>query len=131
MHEMALMRNVVDMVLQECERDKDITKVVAVRLTIGEMRDVIDEYVPSMFRFLARDTIAEDAQVSINHIPMRVRCLGCGDIFHIDMRDQSTWSCPRCGAYQNYRLFSGNEFRIDKIEVERSPVPAEKLPEAV
>ncbi len=131
MHEMALMRNVVDMVLEECKHSDDIIRVVSVHLTIGEMRDVIDEYVPSMFRFLARGTIAEDAEVSIEHVPMRVRCLGCGEIFRIDPHDQGTWTCPRCDAFQNYRLFSGDEFRIDLIEVERRAAPVEKLARVV
>lgn len=128
---MALMRNVVDMVLNECE-GKDITAVKAVYLTIGEMRDVIDEYVPSLFAYLARGTVAENAQVVIRHTPTLMRCLGpdgehpCGNIFHIDTRNPKTWECPRCHAYQKYRLFSGDEFRIDKIEIEGTGRPIER-----
>ena len=122
MHEMALMRNVVDMVLATCE-GKDVGSVRKVYLTIGEMRDVIDEYVPSLFQYLARGTVAENAEVMIEHVPMMVRCQGpddahpCGEIFHIDTHDPKTWECPRCHAYQRYRLFCGDEFRISKIEV--------------
>ena len=122
MHEMALMRDVVDIVLKECE-GKGVRSVKAVYLTIGEMRDVIDEYVPSLFEYLARGTIAEHAKVVIRHTPTLVRCEGidarhpCGNIFPIDVHDSKTWECPRCHAYQRYSLFSGGEFRIDRIEV--------------
>ena len=135
MHEMALMRNVVDMVLATCE-GKDVGSVRKVYLTIGEMRDVIDEYVPSLFQYLARGTVAENAEVVIEHVPMMVRCQGpddarpCGEIFHIDTHDPKTWECPRCHAYQRYRLFCGDEFRISKIEV-ASPVAAAPEQEAV
>jgi hydrogenase nickel incorporation protein HypA/HybF len=119
MHEMSLVRKVVDIVLSECE-GKEVAAVRAVHLTIGEATDVIEEYVEDLFRFLARGTVAEKAEVFIARTPLTVRCLNCGDIFPIDTRDKETWGCPRCTAYQNYRLFSGREFRVDRIDVERS-----------
>lgn len=117
MHEMSMVRIAVQAVLDECA-GKGVTKVKAVNFTIGEMRDVIEEYVPDLFRYLARGTIAADARVAIKRIPMRVRCRDCGEIFAIDSRDESTWTCPRCGAHKHYSLFSGAEFCIDSIEVE-------------
>lgn len=124
MHEMSLMRNVVDAVLSECA-GAEVGAVRSVHLTIGELRDVIDQYVPGLFRYLARGTVAEHAEIVIEHTPVTVRCNACGDIFPIDVRDGQTWACPRCHERQNYRLFSGNEFRIDRIEVERASKPAQ------
>ena len=121
MHEMSMVRLVVEAVLEECE-GKDVTRVKAVNLRIGEMRDVIEAYVPDLFRFLARGTIAEEAEVRIERVPMRVRCRSCGEIWHLNSRDESTWTCPRCGKYKHYSLFSGGEFIIDSIEVD-SPAP--------
>lgn len=116
MHEMSLVRSVVEVVLDEC-KDTDVTSVVRVNLSIGQMRDVVEQYVPELFRYLARGTIAQDAEVTVNRVPLTVRCRDCGDIFPIDVWDDSTWSCPRCGARQRYTIFSGNEFQIDSIEV--------------
>lgn len=117
MHEMSMVRVVVEAVLEECE-GKDVKRVKAINLRIGEMRDVIEAYVPDLFRFLARGTIAEEAEVRIERIPMRVRCRECGEIWRLNSRDESTWTCPRCGTYKHYTLFSGSEFIIDSIEVE-------------
>lgn len=118
MHEMALVRTIVDMVSEECS-GRDVASVRAVHLTIGELHDVVEELIPAMFRHLAKGTVAESAQVVIRHVPMTVRCNACGDIFAIDERRPETWECPRCHARRNYRLFSGDEFRIDRLEVER------------
>lgn len=118
MHEMALLRNVVDIVVDECA-GKDVAAVRTVYLTVGELRDVVEDIVPGLFKWLARDTVAADADVFIRRVPAMVRCNKCGDIFKIDVHDPKTWECPRCHAYQDYRLFSGNEFRIERIEVER------------
>ena len=116
MHEMALVHEVVNVVLAECE-GKGVHEVRRVNLAVGETRDVIDAYVPGLFRYIAKDTIAENAEVTIRRIPFTVRCTECGDIFHVDVRDPSTWECPRCHARQKYRMFTGGEFCIESIEV--------------
>ena len=116
MHEMSLVRQVVRVVLQECE-GKGVTRVVRVNLAVGELRDVVDEYVPDLFAHLSRGTVCEGAQVSIRRIPLTVRCAECGDIFPISAADPASWACPRCGAYQRYKIFSGDEFAIEAIEV--------------
>ncbi len=117
MHEMALVRNIVDAVVDSCI-GQNVEKVHTVHLTIGEMSDVVEAYIPGLFRFLARGTVAEKADVVIHRSPLMVCCIECGEIFRIDMHDNTTWECPHCHARQKYRLFSGNELRIDSIEVQ-------------
>ena len=117
MHEMSMVRVAVQAVLEECA-GKGVTKVRAVDFSIGEMRDVVEAYVPDLFRYLARGTVAANAEVRIKRIPVRVRCRECGEIFPIDAQDEKARTCPRCGSKQNYSLFSGIEFRIDSIEVD-------------
>ena len=116
MHEMSLVRPMVDAVLEACE-GRGVVAVRSVRVSIGEMMDVVEGYVSDLFRFLARGTVAEGAEVVIERVPARVRCNACGDIFPIDARNRATCACPRCGE-RSYRLFTGREFRIDAIEVE-------------
>lgn len=116
MHEMSMVRVAVRAVLEECE-GKDVGRVTAVNFSIGEMRDVVEAYVPDLFRYLARGTIAAEAEVTVRRVPLNVRCHECGDIFPIDVRDPDTWSCPRCGAYKKYRVFSGDELYIESIKV--------------
>ncbi|MEF9876650.1 MAG: hydrogenase maturation nickel metallochaperone HypA [Gordonibacter sp.] len=126
MHEMSLVRKVVDVVLSECE-GKNIARVRTVHLSIGELSDVVEEYVQSLFQFLARDTIAENAEVAITRIPVNVRCNQCCNIFPIEIRNEDTWECPRCHAVHDYRLFSGREFRVDNIDVEAAVSSAEAV----
>ena len=121
MHEMSLMRSILDMVLKECERIP-VKSVKAIHLSIGEASDVVEHKIPSFFRFLARGTIAEEAEVIIKRIPVTVHCLQCSNIFPVNTRDESTWTCPRCGAFQKYRLFSGREFRLDSMDVEMEDI---------
>lgn len=117
MHEMSLIRPVVDLVLAECD-GKDVGSVRAVHLSIGELRDVIEDYMEGLFRHLSRGTVAENASLVITRIPTVVICDECGTPFKLDVHDPKSWECPHCHAYQRYHLYSGNEFRVDRIEVE-------------
>ena len=116
MHEMALMRNVVDTVLDYAEQVQ-ATEVKTVYLTIGFNRDVVEAYMDSMFAFLARGTIAEHASLIVRRTPYTVKCNQCGRVFHINVYDSTTWVCPQCQAERDYKLHSGMEFVINNIEV--------------
>ena len=116
MHEMSLMKEVLKLVLSECE-GVPVKSVDTISLTVGEQRDVVEKYMESYFRFLARGTVAENATFKVERVPFMVRCTDCLNIFKIDTHGPETWSCPRCGAYQKYRVFSGHEFRVTSIEV--------------
>lgn len=118
MHEMSLVRNVVNIVVEEAEAAKaaNITKV---HVVLGEGHDVVPELFESLFQFLARGTVAQHAQVELHHVPYMAKCNRCGQEFHLIPIDQRTWTCPRCGAYKDYQLTSGMEFYISKIEASR------------
>lgn len=116
MHEMALMRNVVDTVLDYAEQVR-ATEVKTIYLTIGFNRDVVEGYMDGMFAFLARGTIAEHAELVVRRTPCTVKCNRCGRVFHIDVYDSTTWTCPQCKAARDYKLYSGMEFVINNIEV--------------
>ena len=118
---MGLVSRLVDVLLGELE-GKGIERVACVRLSIGEHMDVVEELVPGLFSYLARGTALQDAEVRIERVPAIVQCVACHDAWHIDVRDETTWTCPRCGAYKKYRMVTGREFRIDSIEVEVGPV---------
>ena len=123
MHEMALMRDVLDTVLDQASRS-GASRVTAVYVTIGDGRDVVWDLVESMFAYLARGTVAQDAELVIHRTPFMVQCDDCGMPFHLNVFDRATWRCPRCGAVQHYHLISGMEFTIDSIEVAPEHAPA-------
>ena len=116
MHEMSYVRPLVETILEECARN-NVREVRRINLSIGEMLDMVEEYIPGLVRFLGRGTPIENAEVCIRRVPFYVRCIDCGDIFKIDVHAEATWNCPRCGAHRRYRIFSGRELRLDSIEV--------------
>ena len=117
---MSLLRDAVDIV-SDAVKDADVKAVTKVVLAIGDMRDVVEAYVPSLFERLTRGTIAQGAGVEIIHVPMTARCRKCGFVMPIDVNDEKSWTCPRCGTYKDFRIITGNEFMVKSIEVEMRP----------
>ena len=115
MHELGLTRAVLQTVNDEVKR-VGATKVNTIYLTVGYARDIVDELFENAFAYLSKGTPAEGAEVVIDRVPLMVRCNGCGLDYHIELRDQSTWSCPRCGK-RDYKIVSGMEFQIARIVV--------------
>lgn len=115
MHEMALTGSLVELVIHQatiCEANR----VIAVHLKIGDLRDVIDNLLKGCFQHLAKGTIAQDAIIEIDHIPMIVLCNECQKEFSADPMYLKKLSCPHCGM-RNFSLVSGREFYVEDIEI--------------
>lgn len=117
MHEMAYVHNVLNIVNEHAEQ-VGAKKVQTVYLTIGMGRDIIEKYFQGLFNHLARGTAAQDAEIVIRSIPLTVKCNRCGCVFHLDVRDESTWRCPECKTPRDYTLNSGMEFRVESMTYE-------------
>lgn len=115
MHEMSLVRNVVDLVVEEAEA-AGAARVEVVYLVIGEGRDIVESYFDGLFGFLARGTVAEGAELVIHRVPYTMRCNQCGFAFHVDYIRQEARVCPICGSEDDCSFHSGMEFRVSKIE---------------
>lgn len=118
MHELGYTKDIVTRVLTAA-RLSDANAVKAVFLRIGEVRDVVDDLMRQCFSWLARDTIARDAEVVIEKVPLEVRCNACGERYHFDpwcTTGSPSHPCPAC-AGENFEVVAGMEFSIEKIEV--------------
>ena len=114
MHELSITQDVFNIVLKHAEANR-ARKVVRVNLRIGELRDIVDEWMQRMFDLLSRKTIAEGAKLVIERIPVTFRC-ECGETFEVNIRETISKQCPRCKG-ENTTLSTGREFDIVAIEV--------------
>lgn len=117
MHELGLVRSIVDIVTGSAE-ESGAKQVKRVYLRVGKARDVVPELLDIAFAHLAKGTVAEGAKLVVTQTPVMGRCEKCGFIFPINLFASETWQCPVCHS-QSYRLHSGREFDIDRIEVVR------------
>lgn len=119
MHEMGVTRSLVDQVLAEAER-MGVVEIRTVFLRIGFARDIVDEILDGCFKWMARGTLLEGAELVIERVPFTVRCNRCGTVYPLDVHHEETWACPCCRE-RDYKLNTGMEFQIAGIEARFAP----------
>lgn len=129
MHELALTRDALDLVLSEAKK-AHASKVYSVTMSIGYLRDIVEDIFEGLFAHLARQTIAEGAELILIRVPAMVKCRKCQTIYHIEVFDSTTWTCPECNQ-RDYQLLSGMEFRIDDIGITTDTASDDCLAKAV
>ncbi len=115
MHELALTSRVFDIALAYAQ-DNDASKICAIHLRIGEIRDIQNEWMQHYFDYLSRGTIAEGAKLEIVRVPLRLACKDCLESFEAKVSELSGRVCSQCGG-SSFSIISGQEFSISSIEV--------------
>lgn len=113
MHELAITEAVLDAAVPAAKRN-GAERILEIRLKIGELSGIFPEYIREYFDMAARGTIAEGARITVEVIPIRVRCRNCqyeGTI------SRKSICCPSCGG-SDLQLLAGREYYVDSLEVE-------------
>lgn len=113
MHEMAVTRGMLDLVLDEAAKAGS-KKVTIINVALGEMSGVVDSCVQFYFDFMSKDTPAEGAALNFRKVPNQAKCRKCGNVFR--PRDVF-WSCDKCDS-MDIEVTGGSELYIESIEVE-------------
>jgi hydrogenase nickel incorporation protein HypA/HybF len=113
MHEMAITRSMVGLVLAEAEKAGG-GKVKSINVVLGEMSGVVDRCVQFYFDYMSKGTAAEGAELVFKNVPNQARCRKCGSVF--SPRD-IFWSCDKCQSLE-VDIIGGDELRVESIEVE-------------
>ena len=114
MHELGIMTGVMDAVTKSAH-DAGADKVLKVTLSVGEMTECIQDALEFAFEALTEDDpFVRDAELTINMIKPKSRCLECGAEFE---HDRFHMFCPECDSFVT-ELLAGRELQIDSIEVD-------------
>jgi len=113
MHEVSLCESIMD-ILREQAESNGATRVKSVRLLVGEMAGVVEDAMRFAFEVVTKGTLAEGAELVIEHVPLTARCRGCGREFPVE---RYAFSCAHCGGPE-IEIISGRELMVDEIELE-------------
>lgn len=114
MHELHWTENMLETVLAHGRANR-VSKITAIHLEIGELREFVDEWVQRYFEHLSKNTLAEGAQLKIEKIPVSLKCDSCNTTFQVDARSDGDVFCPKCKESQ-CSIVEGMEYRIKHIE---------------
>lgn len=94
--------------------DAGAIRVTSVRLTVGELTEVVPDALQFAWEALTPGTLAEGASLDVTHARARSACSECGTEFEHDRFDRR---CPGCGSFL-VTVMAGNELLIDGVEVD-------------
>ena len=114
MHELGIMTSVLDSVRESAEA-AGATRLISVRLRIGEMTEAIEDALHFAFEALTDDDpLMNGATLEVDMVKPKSRCLECGAEF---IHDRFHLFCPQCDSFAT-TLLEGRELYIDSIEVD-------------
>jgi hydrogenase nickel incorporation protein HypA/HybF len=115
MHEMAVTESILRITLEHAEKAK-ARRVSAITIRLGQLSSLVDDSIRFYWDLIAKDTIAEKAELRFERIPSRALCLDCGMEFPLP---KDSFACPKCRS-ERFRITAGEEMIVDNIEIEPS-----------
>ena len=113
MHELSVTQGLLKICLDEGKKHK-INKILKMNVKVGELTDLMPDCISYYFNIVAKDTIAENAELLIDKLPVVIKCDTCGSEVILP---KNTYLCPKCKS-NKYVITSGKEFYLDTMEVE-------------
>ena len=112
MHEASLAENILK-IAQDVAAENHAEKISAIGLKLGDMAGVEIDALNFSFDVMKKNTIAENATLKINRVPIQARCNNCGKIFTVE---HYNFFCPECDGI--LILKSGRELLVEFVDCE-------------
>ncbi|MDY6992349.1 MAG: hydrogenase maturation nickel metallochaperone HypA [Pseudomonadota bacterium] len=112
MHELSLCQALLKQV-ETIAHQHQAQSVAQITLQIGPLSGVEAELLSQAFTLARMDTIAEQAELILQPLPIRIRCQTC-QLESEAAVNQLT--CPHCGDWHT-QLLSGDELLLAQIEL--------------
>lgn len=113
MHELTVCQDIISQV-ESIALTHNAISVEVINLQIGPLSGVEIPLLESAFSIARAGTVAENALLNIEAIPIRVKCKSCNTESEVP---QSRLVCKQCGNWQT-QLISGDEMLLRQIELE-------------
>jgi hydrogenase nickel incorporation protein HypA/HybF len=113
MHEIRIAKDLSVIVLEVAVREK-LSKVTKVNISFGQLIQIVPDIFEFAFSETVKDSIAMDASVDIEILPVKMRCISCKDEFKVN---DNKFSCNKCGSTE-LDIIQGKELFVKSIEGE-------------
>lgn len=116
MHEMGITSGILESSIEAAEK-AGATRITEIRVSIGDLTEVVEFALQFAFEALTPGTMAEGATLVVTQVTARSRCNDCDAEYE---HDRFQMLCPQCGSF-NVVLLQGRELQIDSIEADDEP----------
>lgn len=112
MHELSIALGIVKIADDETKK-ANASAVSKIELTIGALSGVELDALDFVWNVAVKDTVLEGAELSIEHIKGKAKCMDCDALFAVENVYDS---CPECNSYLKV-ITHGKELKVKALEV--------------
>ena len=113
MHEIKIAED-LSLIVLGTARKENLLKVTKVNISFGQLIQIVPEIFEFAFRETVRDSVAQDAEVDIEIVPVKMKCKNCGIDFQVKA---NLFECIGCSS-TDLEIIQGKELFIKSIEGE-------------
>ena len=113
MHELAIRQSLMEQV-ESIAQERDARSVTSIVIGMGPLAGVEVQLLKNAYPIASAGTVAQDAELVIEHLPIKVRCTQCGS--ESDALPNKL-TCKQCGDWRT-TLISGDEMMLMSLELE-------------
>jgi len=113
MHEIRIAEDLSAIVLETANKEH-LTKITKVNIIFGQMIQIVPDIFEFAFRETVRNSVAREAEVDIEIVPVKMKCMNCGSDFQVK---ENNFACNVCGS-TDAEIIQGKELFIKSIEGE-------------
>jgi hydrogenase nickel incorporation protein HypA/HybF len=114
MHELSICQSLIQQV-ENIAQQRNAHTVSLIVIGIGPLSGVEAQLLKNAYPIASAGTIADQAELTINTIPLKVKCNQCGK--ESEARPNKL-NCRHCGNWQT-QLLSGDELMLLSVELEK------------
>ena len=115
MHELAICQSLIDQV-EDIAQERKAQSVIVIVIGIGALSGVESQLLINAYPIASAGTVAEDAELVIEHLPIKVKCTQCGSESEAL---PNKLICKQCGDWRT-TLISGDELMLMSVELDKA-----------
>ncbi len=113
MHEIRIAADLSAIVL-EAAKQENLSRVSRVNISFGQLVQIVPAIFEFAFRECVRESVAQDAELSLEIVPVKMKCTVCRTDFQIK---ENLFVCAECGS-TDLEIIHGKELFVTSIEGE-------------
>ena len=115
MHELAICQSLMEQV-ESIAQERDAQSVTSIVIGMGPLAGVEVQLLKNAYPIASAGTVAQDAELVIEHLPIKVKCSQCGSESEAL---PNKLICKQCGDWRT-TLVSGDEMMLMSVELEKA-----------
>jgi len=115
MHELAICQSLISQV-EDIAREHQANKVISILVQIGPLSGAEAPLIKSAYPIAAAGTVAEQAILEIETMPIRIHCNSCHEE---TIATANRLICGKCGDFHT-QLISGDEMLLASLELDNT-----------